>query len=269
VPRVALVPIFLYIQSMKQFPRLAVTIYPIIILLLAEIYFFRPDAFYVSLGVSVLLTLVLSWSLWSINRPWPWLLAVFIPAGFLVASSVYASLQMNKIIVQAIFLLNTIFLFIYFRNLYYYYRRPNLYAAEEFAVVKSFGGLMTVFFSAASMFGLQSLLNLTTWPMFLVFITFSLGLTFVNLEDEPAELTVRGRFSLIIVSILAQAAFIFLLLPLQYNVSALCLTIAYYLLINLTKLYLRQALTPRKVRYYLLASGVGLALLLLTARWFN
>lgn len=217
----------------------------------------------------MLLTLALTWSLRSANRPWPWLLASFIPAGFLVASSVYASLQMNKIIVQTIFLLNTIFLFVYFRNLYYYYRRPKLYTAEEFAVAKSFGGLMTVFFSAASMFGLQSLLNLTTWPMFLIFIAFSLGLAFVNLEDEPAELAVRGRFSLIIVSILAQVAFIYLLLPLQYNVSALCLATVYYLLINLIKLYLRQALTPKKVRYYLLASGAGLTLLLLTARWFN
>ena len=90
-----------------------------------------------------------------------------------------------------------------------------------------------------------------------------------NLEDEPAELAVRGRFSLIIVSILAQVAFIYLLLPLQYNVSALCLATVYYLLINLIKLYLRQALTPKKVRYYLLASGAGLTLLLLTARWFN
>lgn len=254
---------------MKQFPRLAVTIYPLIVLLLSEIYFFQPSAFYLSLGISLLLTLALAWSLRSPNQSWPWLLAAFIPAVFLVASSAYASLQMNKIIVQLIFLLITIFLFVYFRNLYYFYRRPNLYEAEEFTVVKSFGGLMTIFFAAASMFGLQSLLNLTTWPMFLVFVVFSLVMTFVNLEDEPVELAVRGRFSLIIVFILAQAAFIFLLLPLQYNVSALCLAIVYYLLINLTKLYFRQALTPKRIRYYLLAGGAGIALLLLTARWFN
>jgi hypothetical protein len=254
---------------MRHYLRLAVTIYPLVILLLSEIYFFKPSSFYLALGIALLLTVSLAWSLRSPGKPWSWLLAVFIPAIFLASSSVYASLQMNKIIVQLIFLLITVFLFVYFRNLYYYYRHSKLYEAEEFMVVKSFGGLMTIFFAAASMFGLQSLLNLTTWPMFLIFVALGLVMVFANLEDEPAELSVRGHFSLVIVYILAQTALVFLLLPLQYNVSALCLAIVYYLLINITRLYFRQALTPKKIRYYLLVSAAGVALLLLTARWFN
>ncbi|MDD2258065.1 hypothetical protein EOL72_01745 [Candidatus Falkowbacteria bacterium] len=254
---------------MRYYSRLAVTIYPLIILLLSEIYFFKPNAFYLVLGLALLLTVFLAWSLRAPGKPWSWLLTIFIPAIFLASSSIYASLQMNKIIVQLIFLLITVFLFVYFRNLYYYYHHSKLYEAEEFVVVKSFGGLMTIFFAAASMFGLQSLLNLTTWPMFLIFVALGLVMVFANLEDEPVEASVRGRFSLVIAYILAETALVFLLLPLQYNVSALCLAIVYYFLINITRLYLRQALTLKKIRYYLLVSAAGIMLLLLTARWFN
>ncbi len=254
---------------MQYFPRFAVTIYPLVIWLLSEVYFFQPKSFYISLGASLLLTIALSFYLKRKDSPWPWWFAILLPSAFLGAGSVYASLQISKLAVQLIFLVIVIFLFIYFKNLYYRYRRPDLYAAEEFELVKAFGGLLTIFFSSASLLGLQALLNLTAWPMFLVFAVIVLAITFINLEDEPAERRIIWQFSLITVFLLAEEALVFLMLPLQYNVAALCLAIIYYLLISLTKLYFRQALTGKKIRYYLLAGYGGIILALLTARWFN
>lgn len=254
---------------MKYFPRLAVTIYPLIIWLLSEVYFFEPNSFYMAVGASLLLTVALTFYLKQPSASWPWWFATVLPSAFLGTGAVYASLQVSKIVVQLIFLLVVIFLFIYFKNLYYQYRRPDLYAPEEFELVKSFGGLLIVFFSSASLLGLKSLLNLTAWPMFLVFATIILAVVFINLEGEVTNRRTVWQFSLITTFLLAEEAIVFLMLPLQYNVAALCLAIIYYLIISLTKLYFRQALTGKKIRYYLLASYSGITLALLTARWFN
>jgi hypothetical protein len=153
--------------------------------------------------------------------------------------------------------------------LYYFWCRPDLYKEEDDIVIKAYGGFLVIFFAAADLYGLQSLLGLTVWPMFLIFSVIVLAMTYLNLDLENSDQKVIWQFGVVNTLLIAEMALVFIFLPLSYNVSALSIGIVYYLFINMTRLYLQKALTPKKIKLYLIISYAGLALLLLTARWLN
>jgi len=252
-----------------KFSRLAVIIYPLIIWLLTQAYFIWPEFLYISLGVSVFLTLALAFSLKKPERKTPWWLLAILPISFLITITAYISLQTNPIFTQILFLAIAIFLFNYFKMLYYFWSRPDLYKEEDDVVIKAYGGFLVIFFAAADLYGLQSLLGLTVWPMFLIFSVIVLAMTYLNLDLENSDTKVIWQFSVVNTLLITEMALVFVFLPLSYNVSALSIGIIYYLFVNMTRLYLQKALTPKKIKLYLIISYAGLALLLLTARWLN
>lgn len=252
-----------------KFPRLAVIIYPIIIWLLAQTYFVWPNFLYLSLSISVVLTVLLNFLLKSPERQTPWWVLTLLPVSFLITITTYISLQANWLVVQLLFLVLAIFLFSYFKSIYYFWHRPDLYKNEDNTIIKAYGGFLVIFLAAADLYGLQSLLSLTVWPMFLIFSVIVLTVTYLNLQLESTSNKVVWQFSIVNTWLIVETALVFVFLPLSYNVSALSVGIIYYLCINLTRLYLQQALTPKKIKLYLIISYAGLAILLLTARWLN
>jgi len=181
----------------------------------------------------------------------------------------YISLQPSWILIQLLFLVLAVFLFNYFKSVYYFWRRFDLFKEEDFNSIKAYGSFLVIFLSAADLYGLQSLLSLTVWPLFLAFMSIVLVIAYLNLTVEHDSLKTTWQFSTIITLLIAEMALVFVFLPLSYNVSGLSVGIVYYLLINLSRLYLQKALTPKKIKLYLIISYAGLAILLITARWLN
>ncbi len=252
-----------------KFSRLAVIIYPIVVWLLAQAYFVWPEFLYISVGISVFLTLALSFYLKQPERDTPWWLLSILPITFLVTITAYISLQSNWIFVQILFLALLIFLFNYFKSVYYFWRRPELYKGEDNTILKAYGSFLVIFLAAADLYGLQSLLGLDVWPMLLIFTVIVLAVSYINLEIEELKRGVIWQFAIIQTLLIVETAIVFIFLPLSYNVSALSVGIIYYLFVNMTRLYLLKALTPKKIKLYLIISYAGLAILLLTARWLN
>jgi len=252
-----------------KFTRLAVILLPIFIWLLSQAYFIWPELFYISVGVSVILTIALTFFLKTPERTVPWWMVAILPVSFLVSMAVYISLQTNGIFIQILFLALAIFLFDYFKNLYYFWNRPELFKEENYSTIRAYGSLLVVFFAAADLYGLQSLLSLTVWPIFLLFIAVIIAVAYLNLNLEISDKKTTWQFTLLISWLITEMAWVFIFLPLNYNVSALSIGIVYYLLINLARLYLQKALTSKKIKLYLILSYAGLAILLFTARWLN
>jgi len=249
--------------------RLAVIIYPLVIWLLAQTYFVFPELLYIVLAVSIALTLVLTFFLKQPERNTPWWLLAILPVSFLLVITTYISLQPSWILIQLLFLVLAVFLFNYFKSVYYFWRRFDLFKEEDFNSIKAYGSFLVIFLSAADLYGLQSLLSLTVWPLFLAFMSIVLVIAYLNLTVEHDSLKTTWQFSTIITLLIAEMALVFVFLPLSYNVSGLSVGIVYYLLINLSRLYLQKALTPKKIKLYLIISYAGLAILLITARWLN
>lgn len=252
-----------------KFSRLAVIIFPFIIWLLSQTYFIWPEFFYLSLGISVLLTVAFTIFLKQPTRTIPWWIVTILPVSFLISIAIYISLQTNGLVIQFLFLALSIFLFNYFKNLYYFWSRPELFKEESYGMIRAYGSFLVVFFAAADLYGLQSLLSLTVWPMFLIFITIILAVAYLNLNLEESNKKTTWQFSILITWLIAEMTWVFTFLPLNYNVSALSIGIIYYLIINLARLYLQKVLTPKKIKLYLILSYAGLAILLFTARWLN
>jgi carbon starvation protein CstA len=114
-----------------KFSRLVVIIYPLIIWLLAQVYFFWPESLYITLGISVALTLAFVYFLKKPERKTHWLILAILPVSFLITVTAYISLQSNLIFIQVLFLALTILLFNYFKSLYYFWCRPDLYKRRQ------------------------------------------------------------------------------------------------------------------------------------------
>lgn len=252
-----------------RFSRLAVIIYPLIIWLLSQAYFVWPEFLYIALGLSVVITIALTFLLKTAEHKKAWWIFAILPVSFLITITTYISLQASMLFVQILFFVLLVFLFNYFKNLYYFWHRLDLYQEEEKSIINAYGGFLVIFLVAADLYGLQSLLGLSVWPMFLIFSIIAFAVTYINLDLKELSKKIILRFSLINTILILEMALVFIFLPLSYNVSALSVGIIYYLFINLTRLYLQQALTPKKIKLYLIISYAGLALLLLTARWLN
>jgi len=252
-----------------KFSRVAVIIYPLLIWLLAQAYFIWPEVLYISLAVSLVLTLATSFAIKSPERDLPWWLPAILPIFFITAMTIYVALQPSWILVQLLFLVLLIFIFNYYKNLYYFWQRPDLYEEEDNTRIEAYGGFLTIFLAAADLYGLQSLLSLTVWPMMIIFTVIVLVIAYLNLNLKNQDRKTIWQFAAMITFLIIEMALVFVFLPLSYNVSALSLGIVYYLLINLSRLYLQQALTNKKIKLYLIISYTGLAILLFTARWLN
>lgn len=249
--------------------RLAVIVYPLIIWLLAQSFFIWPSLFYFSVITAVLVTVFLAFLLKKpeIRKPW-WFFAV-LPVLFLLAIFIYSSLQINWLFIQFLFFILAVFLFSYYKEVYYLANRFDLYDEAHQTTLTAYGSFLTIFFLAANLYGLQSFLNLTVWPMFIIFALAILVINYFNLETEEGESKSIWQFSVIGTFILLELALVLVFLPLNYNVAAAVLGIIYYLFISLNKLYLQKALSAKKIKLYLIISYVGLALVTLSARWLN
>lgn len=254
---------------MMKFSRFAVIIYPVIIWLLGQSYFIWPEFLYIALGISVALTVALNFLLKSPERQTAWWSLAILPVSFLVSITAYISLQSSWIVTQLLFFVLAVFLFNYFKSTYYFWHRPDLYKDEDNTIIKAYGSFLVIFLAGADLYGLQSLLSLTVWPIFLIFMAIVLVVTRINLDITDFENKVIWQFTTINTLLISEMALVFIFLPLGYNVSALSVGIIYYLFINMTRLYLQKALTPKKIKLYLIISYAGLAILLLTARWLN
>jgi len=192
-----------------------------------------------------------------------------LPLVFLLALSVYTSFCTNTWLIQVLFLVLLIFQFSYFKSLYYFWNRPDLYNEADMKTNRSYASFLTIFFLASNIFGLQSLLNFPVWPMLTLFVILSGSLIYFNWRFENQEIKIAKQFSLLLVLIISQSASAFVFLPLNYNVSGLAVAIVFYLSSNLIYLYLQNSLTSKKIKSYLILSSAGLVALLLTANWLN
>jgi hypothetical protein len=252
-----------------KLPRFAVIILPLLVWLLSETYLIWPELMYFSLITSAVLVIGVSFILKTPERRTPWWATAILPLVFIASSAVYVSLQTSRFLIQLVFFALLIFIFSYFKDLYYFWQRPDLYDEEAHTRIRAYGGFLTIFFAGADLYGLQSLLSLTVWPLLIAFAVIALAVCHDNLGLNNQSRRTIWQFMALDAFLLLETAIVFVFWPLNYNVTGLALGIVYYMLINLTRLYLQQALTSKKIKLYLIISYAGLAVLLLTARWLN
>ncbi len=250
-----------------KYNRFLPLLIPLLIFLLSEIFFFFPKMIYISLVLGNLLiffTVIQFIKVGVSDEKW-WNFLI-LPSIFLTTLSAYSVLK-NGAVIQALFFLNVVFLYFYLRSIYYYLDKPLSFHKEDFENISSAGGFISFFFISSTVYGLESFLNFSFWPLVVVLIAAS---SLVLYQFLFANAGGNKNYSVYIVSaalILAELAWSISFLPLNFNLAGLILAIFYYLLSGLTKAHLIGKLNKKTIESYLFFSFGIILITLLTARW--
>ncbi len=238
---------------------------------LAEFVLWSPQFFYIILILEILLV-VLSVRYLNNHSKKYWLLFIIFPVLFLLSFSFYAAIVISNFWIQLIYLLITIFIFLYLRDFYYYSLHLLGTEAETKWGTKLdnlliSGSFLIAFATAAVLFHLSAFI---TWPLYLsltilAIISWLLFVQFRPLKSQKDWPV--GGLSLINALILTEFAWVFSLLPLNFNILALFLAIIYYLGLMILRLDNSHSLNRRTLKLPLVLTIIAILLLFLTARW--
>jgi len=251
-----------------SFKRFIPVIVPLLIWFIGQAFWRLSNLFYSALAVGALIIILSVRYLAGRHKPdWP-LLAIS-PALFFLSVSCYIAIIIGNFWVQTLFILIAWFLFVYLRNLYYYFTRQESESIYEDKLDNLLiaGSFLSVFAAATTLFSLPIFINWSIWatiPIIAAFIwlMFVQFLPLKKMKSLPAQ-------GLMLASVLglAELAWGLSLLPLRFHLLGLFLAIAYYLALFIIRLHLRGALNRRVLKVPLILSALAFIILFLTARW--
>ena len=243
---------------------------PIIVWFLSQAYLAKPDLFYSSLAIGALL-IVFSVRHIALKRQDNWLLFVIAPVLFFLSLASYVAIIISSFWIKIIFLATAWYLFLYLKNLYYYFNADDPESVEKRAArldnLFIAGGFLTLFATTAVWFGLPAFVNwspLATLPVLvlvimLLFVQFSLF--------SPNQSRPLGPTAFLITLILTEIAWGLSLLPLNFHILALFMSINYYLGLTVLRLKWSGSLNRRALQLPLILSGITIFFIFITSRW--
>ena len=248
--------------------RLLPLMAPILVFLFEEMYFFSPRLIYVA---AVLANLLIFFTVWQFSqasevdkRWWNYLI---LPALMTLAVMAYSVFISNQFLIQFLFIFNIIFLYLYLRHVYYYLLNPLAYEVFSIENISSYINWLTFFLLAATIYGLESFLDLPISRLVIIMIIAAALLVYQIIWVNKIELKSGLPYILISCLLLIELFWSISFLPFNYNISGLALAICYYTIVGLVKNHLLSKLDAPKVKMYLILGSVSLFLVLLTARW--
>ncbi|MBI4779315.1 hypothetical protein HY797_02595 [Candidatus Falkowbacteria bacterium] len=248
--------------------RLFPLLIPLAVYILDQIYFFYPKLIYVA---AVLINLLIFFAVWQFCRSsqvdkewWNYLILPAIMSTAVMAYSVFLS---SKSFIQLLFFLNLAFLYFYLRYVYYYLLNPGAYEVFSIENISSYASWLSFFLISATIYGLESFLNLPIFRLALVMLAAAALIIYQIIWANKIEFKKGLPYILISCLILVELCWSISFLPFNYNISGLCLAICFYVIAGLIKNHLLDKLDASKVRIYLILGPVSLFLILFTARW--
>jgi len=251
-----------------KYQRFIPLIVPLLIWFLNQLFFSKPDLFYVALALGALLITLSVKSLLPRESVF-WLPYIIPPLLFFVSFSFYSAIIVGLFWLQLCSLLIVWFLFSYFRVLYYYFSAPDkrpIWATKVDNLLLS-GGFLTAYAAAAILFDLPAFFN---WSLLALSATMAVlsGLLLFQFSLFPKEgAPTTKHLPLMSVLVLTELTGIFSLLPLNFHILALFFAISYYLCLTIIRLASNGILSRRALRWPLILGAIIITVLLLTSRW--
>lgn len=251
-----------------KYIRILPLIIPFLVFLLFEFFFFYPKNIYVSL---VLSNLFIFFAVSRFAREtqaresfWNFLI---LPVFFLTGLGFYSALISSRVLVQILFIFNSVFLYFYLRSVYYYFVKPLGRESMPLENIYSYGSFLAFFFVSSLIYGLESFLNIPIWPMMMALV-FIAGLIVYGVMRANGIKTGEVLIFILISSlVLVELAWSISFLPLNFNIAGLILALCYYMFTGLARHHFLEKLDKRITKLYLLSGFGSIIILLLTARW--
>lgn len=190
-----------------------------------------------------------------------------LPFIFVTGAVAFSVIIPLKFLVQILLLLNTVFVYFYFRAIYYYLIRPELYKAYFLQNLSSYGNFLAFYFWASSLYGFNVFLKIPIWVLIIFLMLIIIAIMYQILWTYKIDIK-RGYFYILLVClVLVEIAWVASFLTLSYYVLGLLLAQCYYILIGIIRLYLRDRLNNKNLKLYLIYGFLSIFLVLLSARW--
>lgn len=156
---------------------------------------------------------------------------------------------------------------IFLENIFTYIWDHEKYQINSLENISNYLNLTSIFFLSSSFFGFFIFLNIPLWQLslisLLVFFLLTLQTIWVNKIAPETAWTHIFVICLILFELFWTVSF----LPTAFYVNGLMLAAAFYLMNNLMRLHLLNALNKIVIKRYLLLFGTIIVFILATARW--
>ena len=147
-----------------------------------------------------------------------------------------------------------IFIYLYFRTLYFYLVRPSKKNRLSLENLSSYGNFLAFYFIAASVYGLQSFLTILYWELMLGLLVLIAIIIYQVFWANEIGFEQGLIYIILGCLVLIELAWSISFLTLRFYILGLILAVAYYVLIGLTRFYLLGKLNQSIIKKYLIES---------------
>lgn len=246
--------------------RVYILLTPVLTLVGLEAIYFNPSLFVWSV---LFVNLIVFWSVKMVYGAgfgdkifWNYLVLPFLFLNSLIG---YFILISNKYFLHLLAFILLFFVYYYLRRLYITKKSDTAVNWENISFYSSF---LSLFFLFSFINGAKSNLGLPAW-LLIIILSAAIMLACYQFFWANGILSKENfLYIFIVVLVSTEMAWTFFFLPFSFNVPGLLLAIMYYMAVGIIRLYLKNALTARKVKFYLSLGFSSIALIVLTARLF-
>ncbi len=231
-----------------KYQRIIPLITPLSVWLLCQAFLRWPGFFYSVLAIgSLLIVLSVKYLVGREKSAWP--LLTIAPVIFFLTFSCYAAIIIGGFWVQFLLVLIFWFLFVYLKNLYYYFTHKELESIFEDKLdnLLLVGSFLSVFTAATVLFSLSTFI---TWPLWATIMILAAVICLLFIQFMPFKrVNPEQAKALIMVSVLglAELAWGLSFLPLKYHLLGLFMAIGYYLVLVIIRFHLQGNLNRRSL----------------------
>jgi len=181
-------------------------------------------------------------------------------------SAVLLFIFLENIYLKHFFILGTtIYLFLYFENLFHYFITTDKDGRNNFLRMTNLMNVVSIFFLSAGLFAIKIFIQLPIWMLSSIFFIFSAGLIYNSFSILKIKLK-EIFWEILILSLLMTEFFIAIhFLPVGFYTAGAILAIIFYMFAGV----LINKMKHKEVNYkrYVITGFILLFMVLLTARW--
>lgn len=251
-----------------KYNRVLPLLNPIFVYALLELFYFKQNLVYVSLVFILLSFLFTSRQFVLASEIKEKVFNILIlPSTFTISLASFVAITPNPLLVQILFFFNLVFLYLYFRTVYYFLIAPKHYKKFSLQNLSAYGNFASFYFLSSAVYGIQVFINAPIWILMIFVLISTLLIVYQVIWANMIDKKERLFYILISGLIITEIAWSISFLTLSYYVLGLILSVSYYTIIGLLRFYLLGALNKKLVKIYLIFGLSSILLVLLTSRW--
>lgn len=164
-------------------------------------------------------------------------------------------------------LLISILSFLFFKNIFLYFYRPEEYQAHSLENISLPLSLMTLYFFSAGFLGLIIFADFLLWQALLAYLAVVFLLARQIFWIYKFEIKISWLFVFVLCLVMGEFFWAINFLPLNFYVNGLILAVVYYLFFSLSRRWLKGDLEKKIIWQYLIFSLLIIIIILATAEW--